>query len=620
MAEADAIADQMIECNPSALRTIKRVVRWGGDMPADHAEKLAMIATEAEAASGVGGRRGPGDRPSRLSGDGADHPAGGPGRRVLPARRGVGRLPSLDLLATGPGLVDGTVGTRLAPAALDERVGALAAGLLGCRGARRAMPSRGSCPTVRRSSRCTGRAGGSAPWPHPSTTAQGPPRSTPPSPRCTRWCRSTARTTWPGWPPPATGSAVPAGGVDVDPSSVAAVLFTAGSTGRPKAVLHTHRTLGYKARSMVGVHGLGPADVMLMPAPMAHISGLQNGILVPAAAGMTTVTMASWDPDHALSLVEDEHVSFMVGPPTFFVGMRDAARFDPSRVASLRLVSSGGTGVTPAFVEPTADAFGCTVKRTYGSTEAPTVTTSYTGDPADRARDTDGRPTGGAEVRIADGGEVWVRGPEVCQGYASVDDIARRFTADGWLRTGDLGTLDDGWLTITGSAERRHHPGRREHRRRRGRGRARGPSRRAPGRRRRVPRRPPRRTGVRLRRGGAGRLVRAGRGPRRGSRPGASPATSGPSASRSLAALPLLAAGKPDRGLLRDPGGARPLIGQGPAAGGRSMAARASTSGVLGTVMKPRWGRSRSNDTNRMTITTAAARSDVMTLRPRMAR
>jgi acyl-CoA synthetase (AMP-forming)/AMP-acid ligase II len=243
-------------------------------------------------------------------------------------------------------------------------------------------------------------------------------------------------------------SPVAAGAVDVDPGAVAVVLFTSGSTGRPKAVLHTHRTLGYKARAMIGIHGLGPDDVVLMPAPMAHMSGILNGVLVPAAAGMTTVSMAVWDPGAALELIAAERVSFMVGPPAFFVALRDHDRFDPSLVRSLRLVSSGGTGVTPAFVESTSALFDCTVKRTYGSTEAPTVTTSYAGDPPAQARETDGRATGPVELQVV-GGEVWLRGPELCQGYAAEEDNAR-FTDDGWLRTGDLGVLDDGWLTITG--------------------------------------------------------------------------------------------------------------------------------------------------------------------------
>jgi cyclohexanecarboxylate-CoA ligase len=131
-------------------------------------------------------------------------------------------------------------------------------------------------------------------------------------------------------------------------------------------------------------------------------------------------------------------------------------------VRSLRLVSSGGAGVTPAFVASASSELGARVKRTYGSTEAPTITTSGPDDPVLRAAETDGRPTGEAEVRISDpvtgricgpgvSGEVWVRGPELFVGYA--DPVATReaFARGGWFRTGDLGVLDtDGWLTIVG--------------------------------------------------------------------------------------------------------------------------------------------------------------------------
>jgi cyclohexanecarboxylate-CoA ligase len=248
----------------------------------------------------------------------------------------------------------------------------------------------------------------------------------------------------------------------VNPASPAVVLFTSGSSGTPKAVIHTHRGLLTKARTMASVHALTGDDVVLMPAPLAHISGLLNAVLLPAAAGMGVVLMSRWDPAAAVAVIEAERVSFMVGPPTFFVGLMGADGFEPSRVASLRLISSGGSGVTPAFVESASETLGCRVKRSYGSTEAPTVTTSGPGDRRDRERDTDGRPTPEVELRITDpatlaevaadtDGEVWVRGPEVFEGYLDPAATVEAFAADGWFRTGDLGRVDlDGWLTITG--------------------------------------------------------------------------------------------------------------------------------------------------------------------------
>jgi len=246
-------------------------------------------------------------------------------------------------------------------------------------------------------------------------------------------------------------------------SDLAVALFTSGSTGTPKAALHTHRGLGYKAGSMVAVHGLHAGDAVLMPAPLAHVSGLLNGVLLPATAGIPSVIMAAWDPDQGLRLIEEQHVSFMGAPPIFFSQMTASSRFRPEAVASLRLVSTGGASVSPAFVDATAEAFACRVKRTYGSTEAPTVTTSGPADSPERARDTDGHATGEVEITVHDpgtgtrlapgqAGELWLRGPELFVGYADPDATARVVTSRGrWFRTGDLGVLDvDGWLRVTG--------------------------------------------------------------------------------------------------------------------------------------------------------------------------
>jgi cyclohexanecarboxylate-CoA ligase len=245
------------------------------------------------------------------------------------------------------------------------------------------------------------------------------------------------------------------------PTDVAVALFTSGSTGTPKAALHTHRGLAYKARVMAAAHGLTPDDAILMPAPLAHVSGLLNAVQIPGFVPMRAVLMARWDPDIALDLIEAECITFMIGPPTFFVALMGASGFTPERVRTLRLVSSGGAGVTPAFVEEATARLGCRVKRTYGSTEAPTVTTSTAADPFERARDTDGHTTGAAELRISDvatararppgeRGELWLRGPELFAGYADAEQTRAAVTR-GWFRTGDLATVDaDGWLTIVG--------------------------------------------------------------------------------------------------------------------------------------------------------------------------
>jgi len=223
-----------------------------------------------------------------------------------------------------------------------------------------------------------------------------------------------------------------------DAGRLAAVLFTSGSSGSPKGVLHTQATLAFKAAQMRHAHELGSDDCVLMPAPAAHISGLLNGVTLPGVVPFRTVFMARWDPEAALALIEEARVTFMVGPPTFFVSMMQSAGFSPARVASLRLISSGGAGVGEAFVAEAARAFDARVKRTYGSTEVPTIIT-------------DGRTIGPVEVRVDANGELLARGPEVCAGYVDPAQTAEAFTVDGWFRTGDLAAVDpDGTIEIVG--------------------------------------------------------------------------------------------------------------------------------------------------------------------------
>lgn len=250
------------------------------------------------------------------------------------------------------------------------------------------------------------------------------------------------------------GGGIPSG-------ELAVALATSGSSGEPKIVLHSHRGLSYKAASMARVHGLGAGDAVLMPAPLAHISGLLNGVLLPGAVPMKVVLMAKWDPALALDIIESERITFMIGPPTFFVALMSSPLFTAAKVESLRLVSCGGAGVTEAFAASASEALGCVVKRTYGSTEAPTVTTSAAGDPTEKGHSTDGRRVGEVEVRIydlpsgrpllrGDVGEVRLRGPELFAGYADEGQTRAAFSR-GWFRTGDLGVVDnDGYLTIVG--------------------------------------------------------------------------------------------------------------------------------------------------------------------------
>ena len=246
-----------------------------------------------------------------------------------------------------------------------------------------------------------------------------------------------------------------------DADAIALLMFTSGSTADPKGVLHSHETLLAEARSLGPAHGIGPADVVLMPSPLTHISGLLHAVLIPAVHGSRAVLLERWDPGAALPLIARERVTYMVGAPTFLRDLAHHPALATTDVTSFRLFSCGGADVDPTLIRDAAARLRCVAKRAYGSTEFPTVTTTGPDDPPAQCSDSDGRPIGAAEVRVVDEaerpvpagveGEILARGPELFLGYHDAALSAEAFTDDDWFRTGDLGVLDAaGYLRITG--------------------------------------------------------------------------------------------------------------------------------------------------------------------------
>jgi cyclohexanecarboxylate-CoA ligase len=239
------------------------------------------------------------------------------------------------------------------------------------------------------------------------------------------------------------------------------LMFTSGTTADPKGVLHTHNTLDYENRSIIEVYDLGADDVVFMPSPVTHITGLLYGLQLPAMLGTRVVLQDIWDPTAALRLIETEGCSFTVAATPFLHGLvhhPELASFD---VTSLRVFACGGADVPPALIRQAGDLLGCTATRVYGSTEFPTLSTSPPHAPEDKRADTDGRSIAPAEYRILDEddtdvpvgevGELLVRGPELFPHYLRDADNDGAFTADGWFRTGDLAAADaGGYVSIRG--------------------------------------------------------------------------------------------------------------------------------------------------------------------------
>ncbi len=239
------------------------------------------------------------------------------------------------------------------------------------------------------------------------------------------------------------------------------LMFTSGTTARPKGVIHSHDTFDYEDRSIAEVYGLSQADVVFMASPVTHVTGMLYGLQLPPLLGTTAVLQDIWDPSAALALIARHRCTFTVAATPFLHGLTYDPDLADHDLSSFRIFACGGADVPAGLVRTAAERLYCFVTRIYGSTEFPTLSTTGPNDYVAKAASTDGRPIGNATYRIVDEadsdlavgeiGELLVKGPEALVGYLRPEDEIGAFTADGWFRTGDLASADaDGYLTIRG--------------------------------------------------------------------------------------------------------------------------------------------------------------------------
>ncbi|MEU5343730.1 MULTISPECIES: FadD3 family acyl-CoA ligase [unclassified Streptomyces] len=238
---------------------------------------------------------------------------------------------------------------------------------------------------------------------------------------------------------------------EVDEDDIADIVFTSGTTGRPKGVMTTHGQTLRLYDEWCELAGLRQGDRYLMVNPYFHIFGYKAGLVASFLRGATMLPVPVFDTDVVLDLVERERVTVLPGPPTLYHSLLQAP---PGRdLSSLRVAVTGSADIPVELVRRVTTELPFRHLMTgYGLTEAGTVSASRPGDPYEAVATTVGRPCEGIEVRIADDGEVLVRGYAVMRGY--LDDPAATAEAidpDGWLHTGDLGELDEeGRLRIVG--------------------------------------------------------------------------------------------------------------------------------------------------------------------------
>ena len=231
-----------------------------------------------------------------------------------------------------------------------------------------------------------------------------------------------------------------------DPGGPALIGFTSGTTRDPKGVVHSHRTIGFESRQLSDMFPAeGPPQIT--GAPVGHFIGMLNAFLTPLLRNRSVNLIDVWDPGEVLRMMREEGLGVSGGATYFMTSLLDHPDFGPEHLALMPFAGLGGAPV-PVAVTRRMTALGITTYRSYGSTEHPSITGADIDDPEEKRLTTDGHPLPGVEIRLTELGEIESRGPDLCIGYTDPVLTAAAFDGEGWYHTGDVGVLDDGWLTI----------------------------------------------------------------------------------------------------------------------------------------------------------------------------
>jgi cyclohexanecarboxylate-CoA ligase len=252
-------------------------------------------------------------------------------------------------------------------------------------------------------------------------------------------------------------------GPGAGPDEPFVIVFSSGTTSRPKGCLHTFNTYCAGARLLGEVWRYSADDIQFGPSPVTHTTGLVTSVLMPLVHGAGSHLMEIWEPREGLERIAKFHCTAAVTATTFLQAMLGVYDPDQHDASSLRFWTSAGAPIPGSFVEEARKAFtSMQVLSLYGRSENLVTTTCTVDDPPERSVTSDGKPAPGQEVRIVDAdgnelprgqeGDIAYRGAMSLLEYIGQPEAtAEMFTADGFSKSGDLGVMDaDGYVRVTG--------------------------------------------------------------------------------------------------------------------------------------------------------------------------
>ena len=247
---------------------------------------------------------------------------------------------------------------------------------------------------------------------------------------------------------------------DPRPDDMSVLMFTSGTTGEPKGVIHTSNSLIGCTKALTERFGLDASDVLLVASPVGHMTGYAAIVLLSVYLGGTMVLQDVWEPKHGVSLMAREGVTYTAASTPFLSDICDVVKAGAPSPASLRSFLCGGAPIPSVLIERAASELGIKVCSLWGMTEILAATLTEPSRASDKSPTTDGRPLEGMEVRIVDfdgkpvptgqSGRLLVRGCQMFTGYYKKSEL-KTFDAEGWFDSGDLAYMDgEGYIRISG--------------------------------------------------------------------------------------------------------------------------------------------------------------------------